>query len=79
MITIEFNHDGWLRRVEVFDWCEEVFGPYDYSGSGVWKFYSDYESNPDIMPRRMILELYDENFASMFLLRWGELKFTFVG
>ena len=74
MIIIRLSHAGWEKRNQIFKWCEEAFGKCKYKSS-VWKFYSDYEGTPDIMPRQSTVVFYDDNFASMFLLKWGNTVF----
>lgn len=68
MIELRYGEDAWLRRVEIFDWCESAFGEYARN-TGEWRFFSSFDS----AHRKYVSILcYDESYAALFLLRWGE-------
>ena len=69
---IEFNYglDAWQQRNEIFDWCECAFGEYK-NGTNNWRFWSSFDN---ALTKYLTVRFYDESYAALFLLRWGEFN-----
>ena len=71
MIELWYGKKQWDQRNEIFDWCEQNFGPYGPDSNGIkrWVFYFDGEPQPYLIDTRIHLFLNEED-AIWFKLKW---------
>lgn len=73
MRELWYDEKHWNQRNEIFDWCEQNFGPYGDDGTGNkrWIFYSDGDvpRGQLQLDKRLHLFLNDADYE-WFVLRW---------
>ena len=74
-----FGEKHWILRNEIFDWCEQNFGPYGDDGTGLkrWIFYSDGDVARGQSQRDMRIHLFlNDADAIWFKLKWDGVSDT---